>query len=110
MALRQLSRLGVSAQTLVVRNFSASACVMQNKTEGVDAIQQLFAEKVREYAQKSKNAGGKLVDADEALQKELDESLNRTLRQFGGKTHEEMLKFPTFTFKEPKLDPINMQQ
>ncbi|GAU88461.1 hypothetical protein RvY_01156 [Ramazzottius varieornatus] len=104
MALRQLLRLCESAPLTSVRCLSASA------TRSADPIQQLFADKVRDYMQKSKAAGGKLVDADAELQKELEESLNRTLRQFGGKSHDEMLKFPSFHFEDPKLDPINMEQ
>ena len=39
------------------------------------------------------------MDADAELEKELEESLSRTLRQFGGKNHEDMAKFPTFSFQ-----------
>ena len=44
-------------------------------------------------------AGGQLVEADAATQKDLEEALGRALRQFGGKSHEEMLKLPSFNFK-----------
>ncbi len=42
------------------RNLTLSAVAMQQKV-AADPIQQLFAEKVREYANKKKASGGKLV-------------------------------------------------
>ncbi|XP_055338844.1 ATP synthase-coupling factor 6, mitochondrial-like [Paramacrobiotus metropolitanus] len=92
---------------ILTRNLAVSSVALQKAS---DPIQQLFLDKAREYNQKSKASGGKLVDADDNLQRELDESLARTLRQFGGKTPEEMSKFPSFNFKDPALDPINLEQ
>ena len=48
------------------RNLTLSAVAMQQKV-AADPIQQLFVEKVREYATKKKASGGKLVcfDANE---------------------------------------------
>lgn len=42
------------------RNLTLSAVAMQQKV-AADPIQQLFVEKVREYANKKKASGGKLV-------------------------------------------------
>lgn len=120
LAKRMLSSKLITAQraafNLVARrNLAVSAVALQSK-QAVDPVQQIFLDKVREYKKKSeyvptwsdqsrrnifwvrRSAGGKLVDADEKTNKDLDESLNRVLRQFGGKTHEEMGKMPTFNF------------
>ncbi|XP_037953441.1 ATP synthase-coupling factor 6, mitochondrial [Teleopsis dalmanni] len=70
-----------------------------------DPIQQLFLDKVREYKQKS--AGGKMVDPNPEIERELKNELERVAKQYGSDGKTDMTKFPEFKFPEVKLDPIN---
>lgn len=54
-----------------------------------------------------RTAGGKLVDASPELEKDMKNELDRVRRVYGGGEGVDMTKFPTFTFPEPKVDPIN---
>ncbi|KAL3286989.1 hypothetical protein HHI36_001475 [Cryptolaemus montrouzieri] len=74
-----------------------------------DPIQQLFVDKLREYKQKSSNET-KLVDPTADLQKELKTELEKVAKQYGGADGEDMTKFPTFKFVDPKIDPINLEK
>ncbi|XP_075983073.1 ATP synthase, coupling factor 6 [Anticarsia gemmatalis] len=91
-----------AAQTSVVitRNLAAAQ-------KASDPIQQLFLDKIREYKQKS--AGGKLVEASPAIEKEMKTELEKLEKQYGGGPGVDMTTFPAFKFEEPKLDPINEQ-
>ncbi|EDW13932.1 ATP synthase-coupling factor 6, mitochondrial [Drosophila mojavensis] len=70
-----------------------------------DPIQQLFLDKVREYKQKS--AGGKMVDPNPEIEKELKNELERVAKQYGSDGKTDMLKFPEFKFPDVKIDPIS---
>lgn len=72
-----------------------------------DPIQQLFVDKIQEYSKKSKAAGGKLVDMTPEVEKQLQQELDKVARQYGGGPGVDMTKFPTFTFQDPKIDPLN---
>lgn len=48
-----------------------------------------------------------MVDPTPEIERELVTELERVAKQFGGKSGEDMTKFPEFKFEEPKLDPIN---
>ncbi|GLG99116.1 ATP synthase-coupling factor 6, mitochondrial [Gryllus bimaculatus] len=89
------------------RNIGVSAPVFQKAS---DPIQQLFIDKIREYKKKSDAAGGKLVDPTPDIERELNAELEKVAKQYGGGEGVDMTKFPTFTFKEPEVDPINLQQ
>merc|ERR1711915_498152 len=91
-------------QTVVRRNFGASAVVLK---KAADPIQQLFVDKIQEYGKKSKAAGGKLVDVTPEVQRELQQELDKVARQFGGGPGVDMTKFPTFSFQDPKIEPLN---
>ena len=54
-----------------------------------------------------RSANGKLVDASPELEKDMKNELDRVRRMYGGGDGVYMTKFPTFTFPEPKVDPIN---
>lgn len=49
-----------------------------------------------------------MVDISPEVQKDLKNELERVRRVYGGAEGTDMSKFPTFTFPEPKVDPINM--
>ncbi|CAL1301075.1 unnamed protein product [Larinioides sclopetarius] len=87
------------------RNFAASSALMATAT---DPIQKLFLEKLKEYTKRS--SGGKLVDVTPEKQKEYDEVLLNLKKQYGADKSQDFTKFPTFSFPEPKLDPINMDE
>ncbi|XP_059611928.1 ATP synthase-coupling factor 6, mitochondrial [Phlebotomus argentipes] len=86
----------------VARNFGVSAPASQKAT---DPIQQLFLKKVQEY--KSKESGGKLVDATPEVERDLKTELDRVSKQFGGGSGVDMTKFPEFKFPAVTVDPIN---
>ncbi|KAG6442020.1 ATP synthase-coupling factor 6, mitochondrial [Manduca sexta] len=90
----------VTSSVVITRNLAAAQ-------KATDPIQQLFLDKIREYKQKS--AGGKLLDASPAIQKELKAELDKLEKQYGGGSGVDMTSFPSFKFEEPKLDPINEQ-
>ncbi|XP_037779632.1 ATP synthase-coupling factor 6, mitochondrial-like [Penaeus monodon] len=90
-------------QTILRRNFGASTVLLKTS----DPIQQLFVDKIQEYSKKSKAAGGKLVDMTPEVEKQLQQELDKVARQYGGGPGVDMTKFPTFTFQDPKIDPLN---
>ncbi|KAF7265186.1 ATP synthase, coupling factor 6 [Rhynchophorus ferrugineus] len=100
-----LNNLKVSLKSGIhSRNIGVLAPCLQKAT---DPIQQLFVDKIREYKQKSNN-GKDLVDPTPELQKELKQELEKISKQFGG-SGPEMTKFPTFQFKDPVIDSINVE-
>ncbi|KAH8330274.1 hypothetical protein KR067_000711 [Drosophila pandora] len=70
-----------------------------------DPIQQLFLDKVREYKQKS--SGGKLVDPNPEIEREIKNELDRVAKQFGSDGKTDFTKFPDFKFPDVKIDPIS---
>ncbi|KAI8424724.1 hypothetical protein MSG28_006678 [Choristoneura fumiferana] len=90
----------VRSSVVITRNLAAAS-------KASDPIQQLFLDKIREYKQKS--AGGKLVEASPAIEKELKTELEKLEKQYGGGSGVDMTTFPSFKFDEPKLDPIDEQ-
>jgi len=68
-----------------------------------DPIQELFITSIRAYG-----ASGGLAAADAATQAELQAELARVAKQFGGAEGEDMSQFPTFSFEDPEVEPINI--
>merc|ERR1712018_12103 len=93
------------ASTEFRRNFGVTAVVCQKAP--IDPIQALFLDKVREYAKKSKAAGGKLIDATPDVEKELQGELDKLNGKYGV-TGPDFLKFPTFTFSDKPLQPVGL--
>uniref|UniRef100_A0A023G6M1 ATP synthase-coupling factor 6, mitochondrial n=1 Tax=Amblyomma triste TaxID=251400 RepID=A0A023G6M1_AMBTT len=89
------------------RNYGVSAVLMQ---KSLDPIQQLFVEKIREYAQKSKSKSELFVDADASITKEYSDELQKAAAMYGGSKSADMTEFPKFDFPEITLDPINMEK
>merc|ERR1712141_607965 len=89
------------------RNFGVSAPALQTAQAKADPIQALFLSKVREYAKKSKAAGGKLLDATPEVEKELQGELDKLNGKYGV-TGPDFLKFPTFTFSDKSLAPVGL--
>ncbi|KAH8292657.1 hypothetical protein KR044_013285 [Drosophila immigrans] len=81
------------------------AIVAPSFSKASDPIQQLFLDKVREYKQKS--TGGKLVDSNPDIERELKNELERVAKQYGSDGKTDMLKFPDFKFPDVKIDPIS---
>nr|CAD7258614.1 unnamed protein product [Timema shepardi] len=99
--------LSAARRTLPIilkRNIGICAPALQKAS---DPIQQLFIDKVKEYRQKSSALGGKLVDTNPEIEKELASELDKLAKQYGGGEGVDMTQFPNFKFTEPQLDPIN---
>jgi len=101
-----LARAQRSVCVTLRRNIGISAVVAQ-KGQANDAIQKLFLQSIREYEQKSKAAGGKIVDITPETEKDLKSELARVAKIYGGASEAEMTKFPSFSFKDPVIDPID---
>jgi len=97
-----------AAGKCLVRNIGVSAACCQKAAVASDPIQKLFVDKIHDYAQKSKAAGGKLVDASPATEKTLTDELEKLARQYGAKGAD-FQKFPTFAFTDPDLEPVGVQ-
>merc|ERR1712013_870074 len=67
-----------------------------------DPIQELFLTSIRAYG----SSGG--LAADAATQAELQAELTRVAKQFGGAEGEDMSQFPSLSFEDPEVDPINI--
>ena len=81
-SLRSCTRLAASpSANLALRRGLALSCASQQKAS--DPIQQLFVDKVREYADKKAKAGGKLVDADPVVEKNLQKELEKVRQKVG---------------------------
>ncbi|XP_046401462.1 ATP synthase-coupling factor 6, mitochondrial [Ischnura elegans] len=98
-----LINLRSQAPVLLRRNIGICAPALQKVS---DPIQQLFLDKIRDYAKKSKATGGKLVEPSPEIERELKAELDKVTMQYGGASGEDMTKFPTFKFQDPKVDPI----
>ncbi|XP_785948.1 ATP synthase-coupling factor 6, mitochondrial [Strongylocentrotus purpuratus] len=102
--LQQVLRIGSQARpaltVIVRRNLGASSVVMA-KTKAAagptDPVQKLFVDKIRDYSNKKKSAGGKLVDSDPQTEKEMATEIGKLNKMFGGG---DMTQFPTFEFKD----------
>uniref|UniRef100_W5KN19 ATP synthase peripheral stalk subunit F6, mitochondrial n=1 Tax=Astyanax mexicanus TaxID=7994 RepID=W5KN19_ASTMX len=70
---------------------------------GLDPIQRLFLDSIRDYSTQSKSSGG-LVDAGPEYQKALAEEIAKLQRLYGGG---DLNSFPEFKFPEPKLDEVS---
>ena len=90
------------------RHLTLSAVALQQKV-AADPIQQLFVEKVREYATKKKSSGGKLVDATPQTEADLAAELDKVAKQYGGGKGVDMTKFPEFTWTEPAVEDVDLK-
>lgn len=50
-------------------------------------------------------SSNKLVEASPAIEKELQQELEKIAKQYGG-DGQDLTKFPTFKFEDPVIDPI----
>ncbi|XP_023334446.1 ATP synthase-coupling factor 6, mitochondrial [Eurytemora carolleeae] len=89
------------------RNFSVWAPAL---TKATDPIQALFVEKIQEYSSKKTAAGGKLVDATKQTEADLQQELDKVAKQYGGGAGVDMTSFPSFSFQDPVIEPINISQ
>lgn len=87
------------------RNLGISAIVAQKASGTIDPIQQLFLDKVRDYAKKSKP--GELVDASPDTMKSLADDLDKITKAYGADTAD-FTQFPTFNFSDVTLDPVGV--
>ncbi|GAB1602410.1 ATP synthase-coupling factor 6, mitochondrial-like [Argonauta hians] len=94
--------------TTAQRNIGLSAPAMQTAAPALDPIQQLFVSKIREYADKSKTAGGQMVDVTADVKASLNEELNKVNRAYNAEG-QDMTKFPAFTWSDPTLEPVSVK-
>ncbi|XP_003743299.1 ATP synthase-coupling factor 6, mitochondrial [Galendromus occidentalis] len=88
-------------RSVLKRNYGISAVVYAKAS---DPIQQLFVDKVREYASKSK--GKVFLDPTPQLEKQYKDELAKARRQYGAEGAD-MSKFPDFKFTEPQIELDN---
>ncbi|XP_041822022.1 ATP synthase-coupling factor 6, mitochondrial [Chelmon rostratus] len=96
----QLSSVLRSAVSLTLRRNIGISAVLFNRAKELDPVQKLFLDKIRDYSNKSKAAGG-VVEAGPSYQKSLSEEVTKLQRLYGGG---DLTKFPDFKFSEPKFD------
>merc|ERR1712141_201008 len=89
------------------RNLGVSAVLGQKAATVSDPIQQLFLEKIREYAKKSQAAGGEMVDVSADVKKRLGDRLARIDTQYGA-AGPDFLTFPAFDFTDPILEAVGV--
>ncbi|XP_053408506.1 ATP synthase-coupling factor 6, mitochondrial-like isoform X2 [Mercenaria mercenaria] len=104
--LTRLCMVGRCLQQQACRNVCASVVLTQKAD---DPVQQLFVEKIREYAQKKKSAGGKLVDATPETMKEFQFEIDRLQNQYKA-AGQDMTKFPSFNFVDKELETAPTQE
>ncbi|XP_008323685.1 ATP synthase peripheral stalk subunit F6, mitochondrial [Cynoglossus semilaevis] len=97
-----LSSLLRSAVSLTLRRNIGISAVVFNRAKELDPVQKLFLDKIRDYATKSKAAGG-MVDAGPAFQKDMSDEVSKLQRLYGGG---DMETFPAIKFTEPKLEEV----
>ena len=59
---------------------------------------------VRDYANKKKSAGGKLVDATAQTDAEMKREMDKIAKQFGGEAGADMTKFPDLKFVDGAIE------
>ncbi|XP_062517235.1 ATP synthase-coupling factor 6, mitochondrial-like [Corticium candelabrum] len=78
------------------RLFSFVGALRRSQTE-LDPVQRLFADKVKEYQEKSRKNPGKLVDVTPEFEAHITGEKERLKRIYGGG---DMSQFPKFDFKK----------
>merc|ERR1711953_653477 len=73
-----------------------------------DIVQDLFVEKIREYAQKKQAAGGNFVDATPQTEANLQAELDKVAKKYGGGEGVDMTKFPEMVWTEPLVEAIDI--
>lgn len=102
---RSALKLSSWVKPALQRNLATSTVACQ---AAQDPIQGLFLEKIREYAQKKKSAGGKMVDATAATEAELANELERVAKMYGGGKGVDMTKFPDLKWSDPAVEVLEL--
>ena len=75
------------------------------KPKSSDIIYPVFLlVQVRDYANKKKSAGGKLVDATAETDAEIKREMEKIAKNFGGEAGADMTKFPDVKFENPAIE------
>merc|ERR1711879_966870 len=75
-----------------------------------DIVQDLFVEKIREYAQKKQAAGGNFVDATPQTEANLQAELDKVAKKYGGGEGVDMTKFQKWFGLNHLLKPLIFQK
>ncbi|KAL4228677.1 Atp5jp [Mactra antiquata] len=94
--LNHLRTAGRCLQQQARRNFGVTAVAFQ---QAEDPIQQLFVDKIREYAQKKKAAGGQFVDATPESMKDYDKEIKKIKTQYQAEG-KDFSKFPEYSYSD----------
>lgn len=105
--LKNAAGLARSSSPIVRRNLGSSYVLLNQVA--ADPVQKLFADKVREYAQKKKAVGDKLVEATKEVEAELQSELDKVAKAYGGGQGVDMTAFPALKFQEPKLENLDIK-
>merc|ERR1712038_370240 len=73
-----------------------------------DIVQDLFVEKIREYAQKKQAAGGNFVDATPQTEANLQAELDKVAKKYGGGEGVDVTQFPEMVWTEPLVEAIDI--
>ncbi|XP_002737532.1 ATP synthase peripheral stalk subunit F6, mitochondrial-like [Saccoglossus kowalevskii] len=84
------------------RQIGVSAVVLQ-KGQKLEPVQQLYLNKLREYASKSKAADGAMFEVSPKTEKDMADEIDRLTKLYGGG---DMTAFPEFKFKEVDFDAV----
>merc|ERR1712110_75535 len=98
-------RLGM--RLALTRNLATTTVVPAQAA--TDPIQQLFADKVKDYATKKAAAGGALPDASKETLDALKMELEKVAQAYGGGGGVDMTKFPDFKFADPAVEDVPLK-
>merc|ERR1712168_1648529 len=98
-------RLGMR---MALRRNLVTSTVVQAQA-ATDPIQQLFADKVKEYAKKKAAAGGAMPDASKETLAALQMELEKVAQAYGGGAGIDMSKFPDFKFTDPQVEDVPLK-
>lgn len=105
--LQQVLRLGPQAYStlgFVLRRNVAGSSILLTNTKSMSPVQKLYVDKIKEYSKKSKALGGKLVDPDPAIEKDIAAEASRLNKLYGGG---DLTQFPAFEFKEIDFEAVD---
>merc|ERR1712088_497334 len=106
---KMLSTTSLRVGLRLVASRNLATTVVAPAQAATDPIQQLFAEKVRDYAKKKAAAGGKMPDASKETLDALAMELEKVSAAYCGGAGVDMTKFPDFKFAEPAVEDVPLK-
>ena len=106
---KMLSTTSLRVGLRLVASRNLATTVVAPAQAATDPIQQLFADKVKDYAKKKAAAGGKMPDASKETLDALAMELEKVSAAYGGGAGVDMTKFPEFKFAEPAVEDVPLK-